>query len=591
MRILLLASAALAALTTAARAQTVEEVVVTRLPARLEEVTGLRVVDRVELEARQTPFAADVLSTIPGVGIARNGAFGGVAAIRIRGASPDKTLVLIDGVPVGDPADPSGAYDPSSLQTADLERIEVLSGPQGSLWGSEAIGGVVSFTTRELDGVRAELEGGRYSTARAFAGAGLADERYALNASVAAFRTDGVSKAAAGTEDDGFRTVTANAGGRFTLSQAIRLDGRVRYTRSTVDIDGFPPPTVLLGDTPDENKTRAWSGYARATADAFGLTHQLSVSAYDLRRRSLSSFPSTFDADRQVFRWTAAHGEDFVLGAERQETSADLSGRPSLDLSNTSVFAVGRLRFQPLTLTASVRHDDPARFHSKTTGRLAAALALPAGFTATVSAGTGFKTPTISQAICDFCSAPPVELRPERAEGYDLRLGWANDRVSAAVTGWRILVRDQIAFQARRYVNIAKTSSQGLEAELDARFTDSLRLRLAYAWIDAIDRTTTASLLRVPDRSGAAALFWQEGPWSAALTARAESSQSDTARNGFTRIRRKGFVTADASGAYALNERISLTARIENLADRRYQETFGYGEPGRSVYVGVRLRN
>ena len=110
-------------------------VTATRLPTRLDLVTGAHVIDQAELEARQTPFVEDVLLTIPGVGVARSGAFGGLAAIRIRGASPDKTLVLIDGVPAGDPADPNGTFDPSQIQTSDLARVEVLSGPtQGSLW-------------------------------------------------------------------------------------------------------------------------------------------------------------------------------------------------------------------------------------------------------------------------------------------------------------------------------------------------------------------------------------------------------------------------------------------------------------------------
>src|ERR1043165_1597644 len=122
MRPQLIAAAALAAapacLASEASAQAatpVTELVVTatRLPTRLDLVTGAHVIDQAELEARQTPFVTDVLSPIPGVAVARNGAFGGVASIRIRGASPDKTLVLIDGVPAGDPADPNGNFDAS----------------------------------------------------------------------------------------------------------------------------------------------------------------------------------------------------------------------------------------------------------------------------------------------------------------------------------------------------------------------------------------------------------------------------------------------------------------------------------------------
>lgn len=594
MRNLILTTAALAALSTHAHAETaVDEVIVTasRLPTAPDVITGAHVIDRAEIEARNITFAADLLSTVPGVSVARTGAFGGVTAIRIRGASPDKTLVLIDGVPVDDPSDPNGAFDASSLQTGDLERVEILSGPQSSLWGSEAIGGVVAFTTRELDGLRANLEGGSFGTVRGFVGAGTATDRYAFNANLGSFRTDGISKADTGTEKDGFKTFTANAGGRAALTETIRLDARLRYTTSNAETDGFAPPTYALGDTPDRARSRTWQGSARATVEALGLTHQLSVSAYDLSRKNISSYPSSFDADRQVFRWTAARDDALVLGAERQESAAHLSSGNSRDLSNTAAFAVGRLALERITFTASARYDDPEAYKAKATGRLAAAADLGAGFTAVVSAGTGFKTPTISQVVCDYCFAPAVPLRPERAEGYDLRLGWSNTRISAAVTAYRLLVRNQISYVASRYINIAKTSSSGLEAELDAKVSDSLRLKLGYAWLDAIDRSTNRSLLRVPDHSASAALFWTQGPWTGALTVRGETSQSDTARDGFSRAVRKGFVTADLAGSYALNDRITLTARVENLSDKRYAEVLGYGEPGLAGYVGVKFKN
>lgn len=588
-------SAAIAALTpTIAAAAEVDEVIVTatRLPSAPDLITGARVVERAEIEARDTPFAMELLSTVPGVAIARNGAFGGVAAIRIRGASPDKTLVLIDGVPVDDPADPNGAYDPSSLQTADVERIEVLSGPQSSLWGSDAIGGVVSVITRELSGWRAEAGYGSHNTAQGFLGAGTRTDAYAASATVTALKTDGVSKAASGSEADGFTTVTANLAGRYKVSDAVSLDARLRYTDSKADIDGFPCCAFVLGDTPDRNTTKAWSGFARATVAAFGFTNELSYSAYNIRRRNISSFPSSFDATRQVLRWTAT-SDHLVLGAERQAASADLSARPSLDLSDTAAFAIGRGTVGPLTLTASLRYDDPDRFAGKATGRLSAAADLGAGLTLTASAGTGFKAPTISQAVCDFCFAPPVPLVPETAEGYDLRLGWRSPdgRLTAAATGYKLAVKDQIAYVASRYINIARTRSAGLELEGEARLTDAVALKLAYAWIDAIDASTNKSLIRIPDHSGSAALFWTKDRWEAALTVRAESSQSDTDVDGFSPVVRPGFAVADLAASYRLTDQVTLAARVENLADKRYQETFGYGESGRAAFVEVRVKS
>lgn len=604
MRAILFATAAVAATATCAHAEdaTVDELVVTstRLPLPVELVVGARVIDETEIRQRQSVFLTDLLGTVPGVAITRNGAYGGVATVRIRGAGPDKTLVVLDGVPLNDPADPNGAFDFANLQLSDITRVETLSGPQGSLWGSQSIGGVIALTSRELDGWRFEGEAGSMATARLYGALGVSQDAFAMSGSVSGFRTDGISKAASGAEDDGYETWSAQLSGRLKISDRIEVDGRLRYTEADVETDGFPAPLYALADTDEEARSEIWSGLIRARAqDLLGLDHEFSLSAYDLVRDNLSDFPSRYLADRQVWRWTAARGEAshpfaFVVGAEREAVDADLDGRLSTELSTTSVFGVARWTVnERLSGTASLRYDDPDGFEGETTARVAVAGVLGAGFTLTGSFGQGFKTPTISQYICDFCFAAPVPLKPEKAEGYDLRLGWrsADGRFDAALTGYRLTVQDQISYSGGRYVNIARTRSNGVEAEADLELTEALRLKLAYAQLDAVDATTGASLLRVPDHSGAATLFWSENRWEGSVTVRAESNQADAGTDGFSRVTRKGFVTADAALAYSVNDRLSLTARIENLADEDFQESYGYGEPGRAVFVGLRLRN
>ena len=195
MRSLLLATAAAVCLPLSAHAQSTDdpddalpEVVVTatRLPAIVADTPGARVIDRETIDRRGAVFAADILTDVPGLSVVRSGAFGGVAQVRMRGAAPGKTLVLVDGVPVNDPAEVNGAFDFSGLELSDIERIEVLSGPQSSLWGSDAIGGVIAFTTRELDGFGADLEAGSYETVRGRLAAGVATEQYGFGAWVSA---------------------------------------------------------------------------------------------------------------------------------------------------------------------------------------------------------------------------------------------------------------------------------------------------------------------------------------------------------------------------------------------------------------------
>ncbi|MFA4892778.1 TonB-dependent receptor plug domain-containing protein [Brevundimonas sp.] len=579
------------------------EVVVTatRLPAIVADTPGARVIDRSTIEQRGAVFAADILHDVPGLSVVRSGAFGGVAQVRMRGATPGKTLVLVDGVPVNDPAEVNGAFDFSGLELSDIERIEVLSGPQSSLWGSDAIGGVIAFTTRDLDGLGADLEAGSFGTVRGRLAAGVSSEQYGFGAWVSHFDTDGVSAADAADgnpEADGFTSTTIGARGRYAFTPGVAVDGSARWTDSEVDLDGYPAPAYALADTLDAQASEQWSGFGRLRLSALGLAHQFSVSASDITREVVSSFPSVFEADRQVFRWQAdgsAAGVAFVIGTEREDTEGSLSSGLTEALGTSSAFATARIdATDRLSLTGALRFDDTDDFGSKTTGRVSGAFEAGAGFILSAAYGTGFKAPSISQAVCDFCfsSQPFPVLRPETAEGYEGAIGWgsADGRVAGRLTFYRLNVEDQITYVFdpvtfdSAYVNVAETATDGIELEGRGRLGGGFDLTIAYAWTDARDETTGARLLRVPERSGSATLGWTGERLSGALTVRGESDQDDS--GGV----RKAFITAHLNGSYALTDKVTLTARIENLADERYQQVLGYGEPGRSGYVGVRLR-
>ncbi|MBA3048637.1 TonB-dependent siderophore receptor [Brevundimonas sp.] len=579
------------------------EVVVTatRLPAIVADTPGARVIDRRTIDQRGAVFAADILSDVPGLSVVRSGAFGGVAQVRMRGASPGKTLVLVDGVPVNDPAEVNGAFDFSGLELSDIERIEVLSGPQSSLWGSDAIGGVIAFTTRELDGLALEAEAGSFDTVRGRLAAGVSTDRYGFGAWVSHFDTDGISAADAAdgaVEADGLASTTAGVRGRYALTGDLAVDGSFRWTDSEADLDGYPAPDYVLADTDGSQTSEQWSGFGRLRLDAFGLAHQFSLSASDIRRETVTDFPAAFEADRQVFRWQAdgsAAGVDFAFGAEREDTEGSLSTGLFRALGTTSAFATARMEpTDRLSLTGALRFDDTDDFGSKTTGRVSAAFDAGAGVTLSAAYGTGFKAPSISQAVCDYCfpAQPFPVLRPETATGYEGALGWtsADGRIEGRATLYRLTVEDQITYVFdplsfdSYYVNVAETATDGVELEGRARLGGGFDLSLAWAWTDARDKTTGARLLRVPEQAGSATLGWTGARLSAALTVRAEGDQDDA--GGI----RESFVTAGLNASWALTATTTLTARIENLTDERYQQVFGYGEPGRSAWAGIRLR-
>ena len=584
----------------------IDEVIVTatRLPAPVPETPGARVVTEEEIERRGAVFAADVLETIPGINIVRNGGFGGVTYLRQRGQGSDKTLILVDGVPVNDPSLPEGGFDLASFELADVARVEVLSGPQGSLWGSDAIGGVVSFTTREPDGVRAAVEAGSYGAVRASADVGRATEAYAFGVSASGLTSDGFSKAANGRERDGFDTFTLGLSGRYAAGAGVTIDGRLRYNEARVEIDGYGVD-FAFGDTPEVYDTATVSGFARIrAADLLGFDHALSFSALETERAgSGGQFPYRFDAQRGVWRYTVQRDRPsdrygLLFGIEREDTSATLSDGSTADLGASAAFVVGRASLGRLTAHASARWDDPDRYDGQATARASVAYDVGGGFSVRAAYGQGFRTPSMSQAACDFCFPPgPADLRPERAEGFDLGAAWRSPdgRRSAALTAYRLDVRDQIRFVFRpdltsRYENVARTRTTGLEAEASAELGRGLSLRAAYAWTEAEDLTAREPLLRVPEHQGSLVASWTGALADAALTLRGESDQADVDPSTFAPAGREGFVTADLAASRVLAPGVRLTLRVENLFDAGWQQVLGYREAGRSAYLGLRYR-
>jgi len=599
-RTILYATAAAVLCPLSAQAQTpgddLPEVVVTaaRLPVLAADTPGARIIDAAVIEQRGAVFASDILADVPGLSVYRAG-FGGVTSVRMRGASQDKSLVLVDGVPVNDPSQPAGGFDFAGFDLADVERIEVLSGPQSSLWGSDAIGGVIAFTSRELDGLRAEAEAGSFETRRGRLQVGRAGDRYAVGAFMSRYDSEGISAAASGSEADGFESTAWGVNGRYALNSRVEIDGRFRHADRFAELDAFGP-----ADSLDTTDTTDRSGYARLRlGDVLGLDHRFTVAGSDIARTTDSAFPSTYEGEHRLWRWQAdsrgAGPVVLAVGVEREETGAFLNGYSAAQGVDSAFGALKWDASERLTLNLGLRHDSTEDFGGETTGRFSAAYRLDHGLTLSGAWGTGFKTPSVSQAVCDFCFVLPgtvvAPLVPEYARGGEIALGWrsTDGRFDGRATLYRLEVEDQIdgffdfgTFEFY-YVNIIETRTDGLELEGRARLGGGFDVSASYAWTDAVDQDGDP-ILRVPEHAGSATLGWSGERLSAALTVRAEGDMPDS--GGV----RPGFVTANLNAAWELTSNVSLTARLENLADETYQQLLGYGEPGRSGYVGIRLR-
>ena len=233
---------------------------------------SVTLIDAEQVRASQKLTVSDLLATTPGVTVSRNGGLGGTTQLRIRGAEHDQTVVLIDGVKLNDPSSAGGGFNFANLLTGDYMRIEVLRGPQSTLWGSQAIGGVVNVVTTVPEGpllASYAAEGGERGSATVQARAEAGSERFSWRVAGKYLTTDGISALnddRGGREKDGYRNTGANVRGLWRINEAVSAELRTTYSRGRVEFDGFPAPTFELADTREYGTTEELVSYAGVNA-------------------------------------------------------------------------------------------------------------------------------------------------------------------------------------------------------------------------------------------------------------------------------------------------------------------------------------
>lgn len=569
-----------------------------RLPTAIGDTgSSVSVITAQDIELRAYQFALDAIASAPGVTVNQNGAFGGLATVRIRGASTDQTLVLLDGVPFGDPTSVGGGFDFSILDPANIERIEILKGPQSTLWGSDAIGGVVNIITkRAADGLgaRAFLEGGSFATARGGASVYGGGDAGDFRLSASGLTSNGISKAEeddGNPERDGYDSYTLDGGGALNIA-AVRFEAKARYQTGETQIDGFPPPNFSLSDTDDKSSTDQLSLNGRVIAPLFDdrFRNEFSVGYTDITRNgSFGGFSTTDEGDRLILRYQgtaqifARHR--IAVGAEREESQAN-----GAETSINALFGLVEVKpIDGLTISAGLRYDDHSTFGEEVTARAAAALSLTRNITLRGSWGEGFKAPTIFQLTQSFGALPPNgDLQPETSEAFDIGVDadLFDGRTTFGVTYFNRDTENLIIFAPNsRYENLARTTAQGIELSAQFTLSDRFGVNAGYAFIDAEDATTGERQIRTPRHSGDAALTYHDARLSGALSVRYNGAETE----GPFGSDLDAFVRVDLSAAYEVSDMIELYGRVENLLDADYQQVSGFGTPGLSAFGGVRL--
>jgi vitamin B12 transporter len=491
--------------------------------------SSVTVIDDQDLQDRQTRIVSDVLRDVPGVAVSRAGAIGGQTQIRIRGAESNHTLVFIDGIKADDPY--NGEYDFGTLINDEASRIEVLRGQQSSLYGSDAIGGVITYTTlsgREKPGYSLRAEGGSMGTYSGGARvAGVIGDQFDYALSGSLYRTDGYPVAPGGSLDTSSNSVGASAKINWTPVSNLKLNavGRYSFTRADLAdqeiaptspiIQGYPVITSI--DTPNDwTRNRGWYGLVGASWDLFdgAWTNSIDTALTDNTRSFDGPFGPSGDIGRRwrtTFDSTVRFGSEhvknrFTLAAdyEREEFRNTTTG-VGVDRSQHVLETWGYVASYDVTINdrlaigASARIDDYNRFQDAATYRATASYLFPTGTRIHAAYGTGIKAPTPGELFgySDGLYIGNSALKPEKSKGWEagIEQSLLDKAVTFGATYFRNVLTDQIDvafvldpisgnFLQQSFNNDVRSRQQGVEVYASAKVAD-FRFDASYTYLEA----------------------------------------------------------------------------------------------------------
>lgn len=561
--------------------------------------SSLTVISREAIRNSGQTHLADVLRSVPGLDVVPLGGPGQQTSIFMRGANSNQTKVLLDGMPINDPSSPGRAFDFSFLSVDQIERVEVLRGPQSTLYGSDAIGGVINIITRRggTPGTTISAGGGTFSTSRTAASHSGGDERFFYSVGGSYYDTNGFSSASrppGNTEADFYRNGTVSGRFGWNVSDATTLDLIVRHHNTDTGVDagsGFGPGFLFFPQD-DDSTLQQDNTFVRAQATLRwfdGIWVQRWMGGYtQFDRLSLSPFGGTFYGrsgeidwqndllllENDAVRWLATSGIDF-----REEVGRS-SASPDARLGNLAGYVQSSLDVgDRLFLTGGARWDHYSLAGSAFTYRFTGRYEFPSTDTALHGAiGTGFRAPAIDEL---FGLVGNINLAPESSKGWEagLQQRLLDRRLTVDATYFRNDFDNLIVFAPGpnppffgSLDNVASALASGVELTSLWAITDESTAFVNYTFTDTRDRATGDELLRRP-----------RDKWSTGISRTLPRQRANlTLQANYIGDRRDFAETLDSywlvntAAWYQANDVWRLFGRVDNLLDENFEPATGY---------------
>ncbi len=606
-----------------------EEVVVTatRLKTPSRQIgSSITVITSKQIEEMQKSTLLDLLRDLPSLDVVQTGGHGGTTSVFIRGAKPGHTLILIDGIEMNDPISPDRSYNLANLTTDNIERIEIIRGPQSTLYGSDAIGGVINIITKKgrgKPGGFVSVKGGSFDTFRERAGLNGASGLINYSMEVSRLDTEGISSAGAkygNQEKDGYRNTSISV--RLGVTPVEDLDGDfiLRYIDARADIDN----TGGKGGDDPNSTLRSKELFLRAQARlimldgkyeqklGFSLTdHDRNYNndtdpghPSDLSRSSYDGKTYSLDWQHNLYLYPA---NTLTMGLEqkkeqgRSDYYSESAWGPytsrfeAKSARTTGYYAQDQVKLRGSWFTTlGIRLDDHSRFGTKTTYRITSAYLIRRTRTKIRgSYGTGFKSPSLFQLYSRYGDE---DLKPEESTGWDAGVdqSFFHKRLTIGATYFHNSIDNMIEFDSgtSTYMNIDRAYTKGVELSISAQPYNDLTMRASYTHTETEDRTTGEGLLRRPKNKFAFDLnyhFLKRGNLNLEFLYVGKRFDTDYSTFPATRVELDNYVLVNLAGSYQIVRNIQVTGRMENLLDQDYEEVKGYGTPGISGFAGIKV--
>lgn len=563
-----------------------------------DTTASVTVIGRAEIEERQATTIEELLRTVPGMMVVRSGSPGKATSVFTRGTESDHTLVLWNGVELNDPY--FGGFDWAYLPTEGVERVEVVRGPASTVYGSDAIGGVVQVLTRSTPGTEVRLEGGSDSYLRGSVSSGWQAGPVRLDVAGHVRRGDGR------VDNDFFdgEELAVRADWAATEHTAIGLVARANDSEIGVPYDFLGTPTPRRRQ---EVRSTQIAVPVTWRSGAWRVESQLSSTSTDLKFRDPDDAYTGSDSDarRDGARVVGSYHfrEDLwvALGADwdREEVTSSSVFGPGLDEESQETWSsFGQMFWDagPVSFDLGLRHDDNDAFGAETTLRAASAVDLGERVRLRASYGEGFRAPSLGDLYFPGFGNP--DLQPETSESVEVGLDWTLGTGGSTAGSWKLSLagystdlENLILFDFVRSLpfNIGKARSRGVELEVDwngAALPGRPAGRLSLAYQDPEDLTTGEQLLRRPERSASLLLAGRPtDSTSLSLVVAHVGERPDL--GGVTLY---SYTTVELGGSWRWTERIEPYLRVENLLDEEYEEAAGFPALDRRVIGGLHVR-